>query len=106
MHSGFWGLAAGASNMMKKIVALVGLSNLLAIMLAQATPVRAAGQGLPAKFDLRDIGALTPIKQQQGGTCWTHGAMAAIESNLLISGTWKKLGRTDVPKLSEYHLDW
>ena len=26
--------------------------------------------GLPAKFDLRTLGAVTPIKQQQGGTCW------------------------------------
>jgi len=69
----------------------------------QATPAT-----LPAKFDLRvaEINAVTPIKKQNGGTCWTHGTMAAIESNLLLSGRWKELGMTGIPKCSEYHLDW
>lgn len=77
--------------------------------LALALVGRAEGQSetpLPAKFDLRAVGAVTPIKQQQGGTCWTHGTMAAIESNLLCSGTWKRLGMKGEPALSEYHLDW
>ncbi len=61
---------------------------------------------LPRKYDLREVGGVTPIKRQQGGTCWAHGTMAAIESNLLVSGTWKKIGNGQVPTLSEYHLDW
>ncbi|MSQ94045.1 MAG: hypothetical protein EXR98_05755 [Gemmataceae bacterium] len=61
---------------------------------------------LPSAFDLRTVGGVTPIKRQQGGTCWAHGTMAAIESNLLVSGVWKKIGDGDVPSLSEYHLDW
>src|ERR1022692_4599471 len=60
----------------------------------------------PRVYDLRTSGGVTPIKKQQGGTCWAHGTMAAIESNLLMTGAWKKLGRKDVPAFSEYHLDW
>ncbi|MSU79350.1 MAG: hypothetical protein EXS16_14830 [Gemmataceae bacterium] len=60
----------------------------------------------PRQFDLRKVGAVTPIKQQFLGTCWSHGTMAAIESNLLISGRWKKFGNEEIPALSEYHLDW
>jgi C1A family cysteine protease len=73
-----------------------------------AQPVIVNGQegDLPRVFDLRKTAGVTPIKAQQGGTCWTHGTMAAIESNLLVTGTWKKLGETGMPALSEYHLDW
>jgi hypothetical protein len=61
---------------------------------------------LPEKFDLRSVEGVTPIKQQQGGTCWTHGTMASIESHLLVSGKWKELKLPGIPMLSEYHLDW
>jgi hypothetical protein len=61
---------------------------------------------LPRAYDLRKVEGVTPIKQQLGGTCWTHGTVAAIESNLLVTGTWKKLGGQGIPAFSEYHLDW
>src|SRR5262245_50668424 len=64
-------------------------------------------QELPKQYDLRKVNGITPIKSQQGGTCWAHGTCAAIESNLLMKGTWKKVGDgSALPAISEYHLDW
>ncbi len=42
------------------------------------------GNSLPEKFDLRDYGRVTPVRDQgSSGTCWAFAALGSLETSLL-----------------------
>ncbi len=72
---------------------------------------RALSSGLPSRYDLRNTGRLTPVKDQgEYGTCWAYAAVAACESNYLTrsrSGNFSgSLGNASSLNLSEMFLAW
>lgn len=79
------------------------------LLLLMLSFVGVDAQSTDPAFDLRDVDGVnyvTAVKNQEGGTCWTHGVMSSVEGNLLINGNWALAGLEGEPDLSEYHLDW
>jgi hypothetical protein len=71
-----------------------------------AKPVTPATSELPASFDMRTKGWVTPVKQQAPWqTCWAFGATAAVESSLLSDANNTDFDPAKLD-LSERHLAW
>ncbi len=59
---------------------------------------------LPASYDSRDYGYVTPVKNQGTfGTCWAFAALGAGESSMLAQGYVDSADEID---LSEYHFSY
>ena len=74
------------------------------VLVSAGDALTAAGE-FPSRFDLRDLGRVTPVKlQSPWGTCWAFAATAAAESSILtkMDSTYAETGLD----LSERYLAW
>lgn len=72
-------------------------------LLSAVSPALAAETSLPASYDLRKEGIITPIKDQgYSGACWAFSSLKSAESNAIRKGLLS-LKNAD---FSENHLAW
>jgi C1A family cysteine protease len=51
--------------------------------------IMSMGEGLPASYDLRALGKLTPVRDQGScGSCWSFATYGSLESTLMPSESW------------------
>ena len=86
----------------------IGLCTIL-LLLVSALLCESAWAALPERYDSRDAGYVTPVREQGYGSCWAHTVIACIETYMI------KYGITDPTTgkpadhsldLSELHLAW
>lgn len=64
---------------------------------------KAAPETLPDKYDSRDYGLVTPVKDQgNSGCCWAFGTINALESDAIAKGYYT----AETADFSEAHLTW
>ena len=58
---------------------------------------------MPEKYDLREHGGVTPVKDQaKSGSCWAFSTIACMESSM----AWQGYGKAKDFDFSEAHLAW
>ncbi|AVM68432.1 hypothetical protein C3V36_03715 [Lachnospiraceae bacterium oral taxon 500] len=94
---------------MKKLLVLMivftlvlnqGLPGFLQNNFVYAGETASGGGGLPERYDARELGLVSPVKDQRNSNaCWAHAAMSSVET------AFKKAGLgTDFYDFSEGHL--
>lgn len=96
--------AAGTGLISSQDAATFLLENIQENVIVQQ-PNNGTGIKLPEKYDLRDLGVVTPVKSQSPfGTCWGFASIAAAETSILseMGKTYEETGLD----LSEHHLTY
>ena len=67
-----------------------------------------SGSVLPAKYDLRDYGYVSSVKNQEdSGNCWAYASIAALESCILkATGKEYDLSEGNLKNLAQYFSDY
>ncbi|MBO4896764.1 MAG: S-layer homology domain-containing protein [Clostridia bacterium] len=68
-----------------------------------------AGEVLPARYDSRDFGYVTPVKNQVYSCCWAHAIISCLETYMIKNGLEDPatgLPANETLNLSESHLAW
>lgn len=70
-------------------------SNSMTVSLPETGKVDADDSKLPERFDLRETGTLTPVKNQGNlASCWTFAAIASVENSIARNGGYAE----NIPK--------